>query len=745
VEEYLRRWPTLGTQTENVLRLILNEFDLRKELGEKPSPEEYFRRFPACAEALGRRLASPADSGGVTEPLEATGAYTPPPDPPPPPPPAPQPRKSSGELPTIPGYEVVAYIDGGGQGSVYRARHLALDRVVALKILRDPAGMDEEQLARFRREGKLSARLDHPNIIRVYDHAEWEGRTYFTMEFAPGGSLKGRLAREGPLPPRGGAELLVALTGAVQHAHERGILHRDLKPGNVLFAGDGTPKIADFGLAKRLSEDDTELTKTRMILGSAGYMAPEQAAGEGRHATFATDIYGLGAVLYATLTGQPPFGGGDWLDVLIHVRTRPVTPPSRLRPDVPAALEKICLKCLEKDPARRYQTAGELKEVLQRFLAGELPPNRPGEGPGADSQILSDPETGEATAVTLPSTLGSSDSSSDEIIQAGSSILGSSESSIDENIQAGARFPIIPGYEILGEIGRGGMGVVYKAKQLSLNRIVALKTILGPVPREWQRLRVEAETVASLHHPHIVQIHDLGEFEGQVYIAMEYVEGGTLHRLLRGEPQPPYASAELLEQLAEAIGFAHRRGLVHRDLKPANVLLLRPAEAGRAAGRRARPTAKEHFGFPKITDFGLVRRLGRQEDMEKEGMIVGTPSYMSPEQAGGRSQDIGPGPDVWCLGAILYEMLTGRPPFRGPTVLDTLMEVIQGRVLPPSRLRKIPADLEAICLKCLRKDPAQRYADGVKLAEDLHRFLQGRAPSARGPGFWDRMRFWLRG
>jgi serine/threonine protein kinase len=279
---------------------------------------------------------------------------------------------------------------------------------------------------------------------------------------------------------------------------------------------------------------------------------------------------------------------------------------------------------------------------------------------------------------------------------------------------------------------------------VKLNRVVALKMILAgqlASSAEVQRFRAEAETVASLHHPHIVQVYDLGEHEELVYIAMEYVEGGTLHRLLRGEPQPPRLAAELLEQLAEAIGYVHRRGIVHRDLKPSNVLLVRPPDQDRTAKRRARPTAKEHYGFPKITDFGVVLRLGKDQE-EEEGTIVGTPSFMSPEMASGR--DIGPGVDVWSLGAILYEMLTGRPPFLGRTPLDLLMVVMEREVLPPSSLRKVPADLEAICLKCLQKDPGQRYADGLELAEDLRRVQQGCAPLARAPGFWGRMLSWLR-
>jgi serine/threonine protein kinase len=276
------------------------------------------------------------------------------------------------------------------------------------------------------------------------------------------------------------------------------------------------------------------------------------------------------------------------------------------------------------------------------------------------------------------------------------------------------------------------MGVVYQARQLSLNRIVALKTILGQVgQREWHRLRIEAEAVAMLQHPNILQVYDLGEHAGMVFIAMEYVAGGTLHRLLRGEPQPARPAAALLEQVAQAAGFAHRRGIVHRDIKPANVLLASPPGAENTGGRRNAP----QYGFPKLTDFGVVRRIGK-DDGEKEGMIMGTPSYMAPEQATGRMEAISPSTDVWGLGAMMYEMLTGRPPFRAASALDVLMLVVKGHVVPPSKLYKVPRDLEAICLKCLDADPARRYADGEALADDLRRFQEGRRVAARPGGVW---------
>jgi serine/threonine protein kinase len=240
-----------------------------------------------------------------------------------------------------------------------------------------------------------------------------------------------------------------------------------------------------------------------------------------------------------------------------------------------------------------------------------------------------------------------------------------------------------------------------------------------------------------LQHPHIVQVHDLGEHAGMVYIAMEYVAGGTLYRCLRGEPQPARAVAALLEQVARAAGFAHRRGIVHRDIKPDNVLLANPPRPDGAGGQRRAP----QYGFPKLTDFGLFRRVG-DDDGEEEGTVIGTASYMAPEQANSRKGGICPSTDVWGLGAVMYEMLTGRPPFRGSTVHDVLTCILSGEVVPPRKLHKLPRDLEAICLKCLQQDPARRYADGEALAEDLRRFQEGRRVVARPGGFWSRLFSW---
>jgi serine/threonine-protein kinase len=268
--------------------------------------------------------------------------------------------------------------------------------------------------------------------------------------------------------------------------------------------------------------------------------------------------------------------------------------------------------------------------------------------------------------------------------------------------------PVVAGYEILEELGRGGMGVVYKAWQASLRRVVALKmaNATGSASQEaLARFPVEAEAAARLQHPNIVAVHEVGGEPGHPFLAMEYVDGGSLAGQLAGTPLPPAEAARQVAPLARAVAYAHERGVLHRDLKPANVLL--------AAD-----------GTPKITDFGLAKLLVGGQPLTQTVDILGTPSYMPPEQASGGARSLGPAADVYALGAILYECLTGHPPFKAATPVETLAQVVgQDPVSVRALQPQVPRALETICLKCLHKRPAGRYATALELAEDLGRFL----------------------
>jgi WD40 repeat protein/serine/threonine protein kinase len=306
----------------------------------------------------------------------------------------------------------------------------------------------------------------------------------------------------------------------------------------------------------------------------------------------------------------------------------------------------------------------------------------------------------------------------------------------------------VPGYDILTELGRGSVGVVYKARQVGLNRIVALKMILagGHASRTTlARFRAEAEAVASLQHGNIVQIHEVGECDGLPYFSLEYCAGGSLADRLDGTPLAPEVAAKTVVKLARAMHYAHGCKVVHRDLKPGNVLLHPKDESGRPTEREAaNVTFDLESVILKVTDFGLAKRLD-EESQTKTGAILGTPSYMAPEQASGNIHDVGPSADIYALGAVLYELLTGRPPFRAATPLDTVVQVINNEPVAPRRLHSgVPADLETIALKCLQKDQRKRYETAADLADDLQRFLDGEPIVARPMGIAERTWRWCR-
>ncbi len=283
-------------------------------------------------------------------------------------------------------------------------------------------------------------------------------------------------------------------------------------------------------------------------------------------------------------------------------------------------------------------------------------------------------------------------------------------------------------YELLEEIAQGGMGVVFKALQKSIRRVVALKMILAgqlATTNQIRRFRTEAEEAGSLDHPNIVPIYQVGERQGQHYFTMKLIEGGPLSAQVKNFVTQPRAAARLVAEVARAVHYAHQRGILHRDLKPGNILL----DAG---------------GQPHVTDFGLAKHMGGPEAATQSGAIMGTPSYMAPEQACGR-KDLSTAVDIYSLGAVLYELLTGRPPFLGDNTMSTLSQVLERDPVPPSTLqRKLDRALETVCLKCLRKEPDRRYATAEALAEDLERWLAGEPIQARPASTSERFRKWVR-
>ena len=356
-------------EADTALEVIYTEFVLREQLGQKPLPADWYARFPRWHDDLAQLfevhdVVTAENAADLTVFRGLTAHDTPgrraPPDT----------IQDAGDGRRFGGYDLIEEIGRGGMGVVYKARQIALNRTVALKLILSGRDASAAELERFRIEAEAAARLSHPNIVRIFDVGVAEGRPYLSLEYVDAGSLQKKLAA-GPLSFREAAELTRTLALAVHDAHQQGVIHRDLKPDNVLLTANGVPKITDFGLARRQDEGPAGQTRSGAVLGTPAYMSPEQAAGDRAAIGPATDIYSLGAMLYEMLTGRPPFHAGNVIDVLSAIRNDEPLPPHRLTARLPRDLDTICLKCLAKEPARRFASAETLAADLRRFIDGE--------------------------------------------------------------------------------------------------------------------------------------------------------------------------------------------------------------------------------------------------------------------------------------------------------------------------------------------------------------------------------------
>lgn len=589
------------------------------------------------------------------------------------------------DRPMIPGYEIIAELGRGGMGVVYKARQLSPDRIVAIKLLRDSALAGSQELGRFRIEAESVARVQHPNVIQIYEAGEHQGHLYIAMELAEGGSLDHEIAGQ-PQPVRPAATLVRTLALAIEHAHTHQVIHRDLKPGNILLADvhssdsqispSGTeqsdqtpdrddsgigqptrvirvPKITDFGLAKRLDRDSTAWTQTGAVLGTASYMAPEQASGRVREIGPAVDVYGLGAILYELLTGRPPFQAETRNETIEQVLHDEPAPPTRLHSDVPSDLETICLKCLEKDPARRYSSAAELADDLGRFLEG-----RP--------------------------------------------VVATPLSARERLTRLAAR----DGYQIVNEIGSGHQSTVYFALFGPIKQPVAIKVFTSGIctREQWEaRLRRGTEVggsvqsnqslAAAVAHPHVVAVQQAGWWDGAPFVASEYLAHGSLAAKLNEQQFTIRQALRMVEQLAETVMYLHRQGVIHANLKPTNVLL----------------AADE---IPRIVDFRWIAGPFANYSV-RDGETAPAPpglEYLAPELVAKPHSEPRPHTDVYGLGIILYELLAGGPPFQAAGLQETLAQIREQIPVPPSRSNsKVTPQLDAFCMRCLRKDPWRRF------------------------------------
>lgn len=379
-----------------------------------------------------------------------------------------------------------------------------------------------------------------------------------------------------------------------------------------------------------------------------------------------------------------------------------------------------------EDYVARYPEIGPLELLPAELISEEYRVRRTwGDQPGHEEYLRRFPAQAAEVQAALPKI--DSEVPLDDITVTVPSPVNESTGSEDATIppqrigpiadpSAGDRVRYFGAYELLEEIARGGMGVVFKARQVKLNRIVALKMILSGElagEEEVQRFKTEAEAAANLDHPGIVPIYEIGEHQGQNYFSMGFVEGQSLSDRVKDGPLAPKESAEIVKKVAEAVAYAHGKGVIHRDLKPANVLL-------------------NANGEPRVTDFGLAKQVESDSDLTRTGAVMGTPSYMPPEQAGGKTGEVGPRSDVYSLGAILYCLLTGRPPFQSANPMDILLQVREKEPISPQALNPgISKDLDTVCLKCLQKRRESRYQSAIELSEDLSRFLNNEPIRAR--------------
>ena len=578
------------------------------------------------------------------------------------------PGQSPAELPTVRGYEVLAELGRGGMGVVYRARQASSQRLVALKLIRDGALAGPQDRARFWIEAEAAARMQHPHIVQIYEVAEHGGLPYFAMELVEGGSLE-KLLPQGSLESRLAAGLVHKLAQAIEHAHAQNIVHRDLKPANILVAADQWPgtssqepvdsgswplapgswllapgclKITDFGLAKRLDGESTAWTQPGVILGTASYMAPEQAAGRVGAIGPATDIFALGAILYELLTGRPPFQAETWNQTLLQVLHDEPQPPTRLNSAVPRDLEAICLQCLEKEPQRRYSSAGDLAADLNRFLTSQP-----------------------VAAVPL---------------------------SDGERL---ARRALQDGYTLVERIGTGPRSTVWRALYGSPQQTVALKVYDAGICTEdqWRdRLNRGADLWSALAHPQLAGVQRAGWWDGAAYVSMDYVPQGSLADRLAGQdrPGPLKQALQLVAQLAEIVGYLHRQGVVHGNLKSSNVLL--------AAD-----------GIARLSDLRLTGGLfqGSAPAGDDDPAAV---ACLAPELLENPHAELRPYTDIYGLGIVLYELLTGRLPFAGTTAGEVRERIDAGEFAPPSALNPdVTPRVESVCLRCLKTNPWRRY------------------------------------
>ena len=573
---------------------------------------------------------------------------------------------------------------------------IQLGRPVAIKALRGDLGVTQEaKLLRLRAEAHNSANLAHPNIAALFEYYEHDGIGFLIMEYVPSKSLADLYHEQnGPMDPIKLLPILIQTARGLFVAHSHGVIHRDVKPANIMVSDSGEVKITDFGVS--YSTNQEQITQDGMVVGTAQYISPEQA--QGKHATPQSDIYSLGVVAYEGLCGHRPFTGATPVDIAAAHVNNPVPP---LPDTVDVQLREFVMSMLAKDPLDRPKDALVVSRTLSRIERRLLDQQTQ----LADTMVVSSGGRLPRRVVSKPHISVSNDWKEQMNINMPTSL-------------AGGR------YQLGQLVGRGGMAEVHVATDTRLGRTVAVKIMRADFATDsifLERFRREAHSVAQMNNPNIVNIYDsgeetvtteTGEIEHLPYLVMEYVKGQTLRDILKVNGALSQRDAEqVMMGVLNALEYSHRMGIIHRDIKPGNIMI-------------------SEQGVVKVMDFGIARAIDDSAaTMTQSQGVVGTAQYLSPEQARGESVDMRS--DLYSAGCVLYEMLTGRPPFTGDSAVAIAYQHVSEVATPPSTIVPgLPKMWDSICAKAMAKDRQNRYATASEFKNDLLTFMNGGVPMA---------------
>ncbi|SFJ43411.1 protein kinase domain-containing protein [Thermoflavimicrobium dichotomicum] len=554
-------------------------------------------------------------------------------------------------------YRIIELLGIGGMGKVYKAMDEVLDRYVAVKVMDPDRTKDDVFVRRFMREAKVMAKVTHPHVANIYDVGEEDDIYYLVMELIQGPTLKQVLREKGIFSLSEAREIMLQILSGMEAVHKHEVIHRDLKPQNIMLHVNGRWKVTDFGVSHLLTSE-TRLTQQGMLVGTIQYLSPEQAKGEAVH--FSSDIYSLGVMLYEMVTGQTPFQAEENIAILLKHIQEPAPDPKQINPALTDEWCQVINKALEKEPAKRYQSIEEMRKALEKL------------------------------AKTSLQTIDKGLSTTNGPFQTEGSLLNGR-------------------YQIMEKIGGGGMAKVYRGIDKVLEREVAVKIMnesLGEDEEFIRRFEREGKVTSKISHPHVVQILDMGNDGDLYYIVMELIQGPTLKQYLKEHaPLSAEEAIQIITQILKGLAEVHRNGVVHRDLKPQNLML------------------DKHIGW-KVADFGLLRLLTSGTELTRTGNTLGTVHYLAPERY--RGKEVHYTADIYALGVILYEMVTGQLPYNAEEYVAIIFKHIEEPIPDPRKINPdIPMGICQVIQKAMAKDPAKRYQSAEEMLEALANLGQG--------------------